>query len=274
MATVKCILEKIDIPIRDARLLIAKIKNIAYEKILFTPEEISLDNEEQSLFFNMLLRYKNNEPISKIINKKSFWKHDFFVNRDVLDPRPETELIINCILSRISKESIIKFLDIGTGSGCILLSLLYEYPNAIGLGIDISKKAIEIAEHNKNVVNIKNAGFLNIGWNDLENVFNEKFDIIVSNPPYIKSCDIKSLDENVKNYDPLISLDGGTDGLNSYKEIAKISKNILSKNGIIFLEVGYDQAKDVKTIFSHYGFTSFEIIKDLNEIDRIVIIKN
>ncbi len=274
MATAKCILEKIDISMRDARLLIAKIKNITYEKIVFAPEEICLNNEEQSLFSSMLLRYKNNEPISKIINKKSFWKHDFFINYDVLDPRPETELIIDSILSRISKESIIKFLDIGTGSGCILLSLLYEYPNSVGLGIDISKKTIEIAEYNKNVMNIKNADFLNIGWNDLEIAFNEKFDIIVSNPPYIKSCDIKLLDENVKNYDPLVSLDGGNDGLNSYKEIAKISKNILSKNGIIFLEVGYDQAKDVKTIFSHYGFTNFEIIKDFNDINRIVIIKN
>lgn len=267
----KSILEKTDISIRDTRLIIAKIKNISYEKIVFYPEDLFLNDEEQSLFFNMLSRYKNHEPISKIINKKSFWKHDFFVNSDVLDPRPETELIIESMLSKISKDEAIKFLDIGTGSGCILLSLLHEFKNAIGVGIDISEKAIKIAEHNKNVLNIDSAKFINISWNSLSEYSNEKFDVIISNPPYIKSHEIESLDENVKNYDPLISLDGGYDGLSAYKEISEIAQSILSKNGLIFFEVGYDQANEVKEILLNNGFTEPEIIKDFNDINRVLI---
>lgn len=267
----KSILEKTDISIRDTRLIIAKIKNISYEKIVFYPEDLFLNDEEQSLFFNMLSRYKNHEPISKIINKKSFWKHVFFVNSDVLDPRPETELIIESMLSKISKDEAIKFLDIGTGSGCILLSLLHEFKNAIGVGIDISEKAIKIAEHNKNVLNIDSAKFINISWNSLSEYSNEKFDVIISNPPYIKSHEIESLDENVKNYDPLISLDGGYDGLSAYKEISEIAQSILSKNGLIFFEVGYDQANEVKEILLNNGFTEPEIIKDFNDINRVLI---
>jgi release factor glutamine methyltransferase len=262
-----------------ARLIIAKIKNLRYEDVLLSPKKIFLDDREQALFRGMLARYRKNEPISKIIGRRSFWKHDFFVNENVLDPRPETELIIEMVLTRFAKSAPLRFLDIGTGSGCILLSLLSEFRNAVGLGVDISQGAIQVAERNRNTLEIADrAVFLPIDWNKLntailmENVqFGGAVDVIVSNPPYIKSSDIALLDDNVKNYDPIIAIDGGEDGLTAYREISAITKEILVAHGTIFLEVGYNQADDVKKILINNGFSDVHSEKDLNGIDRVVV---
>jgi release factor glutamine methyltransferase len=253
---------------------------------MFYPEKIFLTSPEQKLFFEMLSRYKKNEPISKILNSKSFWKHDFYVNGDVLDPRPETEFIIECVLKNFDTDAFLSFLDIGTGSGCILLSLLAEFKNATGVGIDISPKALETALYNSERLKIENCEFMTADWNDLLNnrspwgfngadcleksLNNKLFDIIVSNPPYIRSADIPLLEENVRNCDPLTALDGGSDGLQAFREICKLAPKILRPNGSVFLEVGQGQAQDVQNIMIDNGFIDITVTKDLQKIKRIL----
>jgi len=257
--------------LKDLRRIIAKVKNVGYEQILFNGDRIFLDETEVLLFVGMLARYHNNEPISKIINSRSFWKHDFFVNSDVLDPRSETELIIEMILEQFSTSAALNFLDIGTGSGCILLSLLHEYKNAHGVGIDACPKAVEVARHNQERLSINNGNFIAVNWKDFSSEI--LFDVVVSNPPYIKTDDISNLGENVKNYDPLLALDGGVSGLEAYVSISSILKNILKPNGVILFEVGYDQAESVAQIMQDNGFEITAVRKDLSGIDRVVAAK-
>jgi release factor glutamine methyltransferase len=248
--------------------MIAKIKGLSREEVTFNLESVHLSNAEETLLSSMLNRYKKNEPLSKILNEKSFWNHNFFVNADVLDPRPETELIIEMILSRFQRQSILNFLDIGTGSGCILLSLLSEYENSRGVGVDVSANAIEIARYNQEKIKIATANFFVANWKEFES--KEQFDVIASNPPYISSGDILQLDENVRNYDPLLALDGGPAGLDAYISITPLLKKWLKPYGLVFFEIGYGQATDVVQILQSNGFQIDEIRKDLNNIDRII----
>jgi release factor glutamine methyltransferase len=277
--------------------MIAKIKNVAYEKIVFDSQNVFLNDREESLFLKMLDRYEKNEPISKIINEKSFWKSEFFIDANVLDPRPETELIIEAIVERFDKKSALNFLDVGTGSGCILLSLALEYPNSRGVGIDVSPAAVEVAKRNceellrsslqgghsstresgalrrfasRNDVYIKEKGirFLAIDWRDF---CESEFDVVVSNPPYVKTADIPTLDENVRNYDPQLALDGGTTGLDAYASIIPLARKWLKPNGSIFLEIGYGQAESVSGLLKANGFAIDEIKKDYSGIERVVI---
>ncbi|MDR3179277.1 MAG: peptide chain release factor N(5)-glutamine methyltransferase [Holosporaceae bacterium] len=256
--------------IRDVRRLIAHAKKISYEDVFFHGSEQFLSPEEHACFLDMLGRYGKNEPISKIINRKSFWKHDFFVNENVLDPRPETELIIEAVLRHFDPESQLSFLDLGTGSGCILLSLLYEFKKSTGIGIDISPKALEVAVRNRQVLGISGAAFLEASWNHPLDLTPASCDVIVSNPPYIKTQDLAQLDENIRKYDPPEALDGGASGLDAYLQIAQVSKKFLKKNGRIFLEVGYDQADDVARILAASGYEGIRREKDLQALDRVV----
>lgn len=256
----------------DIRALMLEAKKDASKNdLIFAPENVFFSGEEAALFRSFIERYKNHEPVSKIINRKSFWNHDFYVDNSVLDPRPETELIVEFILKRFAANSYLEFLDIGTGSGCILLSILSELKNSHGIGIDVSADAIRIANKNKSLLKIQNVDFSQQNWNELSG--ENFFDVIVSNPPYIKTADIEFLDENVKNFDPLISLDGGEDGLDAYRDIAKISANVLKADGLILLEVGYDQAESVAHILQHQNFQLLEIMRDLNGIERTLVAK-
>jgi release factor glutamine methyltransferase len=248
--------------------MVAKIKGLSREEVTFNLENVHLDKAEETLFFDMLNRYKKNEPLSKILNEKSFWNHDFFVNSNVLDPRPETELIIETILSRFQRLSVLNFLDIGTGSGCILLSLLCEYKNSRGVGIDISADAIEVARYNQKKIGIITVNFSATDWSEFEN--EEQFDVVVSNPPYVSTGDIPQLDENVRNYDPPIALDGGHAGLDAYTSITPLLKKWLRPHGLVFFEIGYGQTTDVVRILQSNGFQVDEIRKDLSGIDRII----
>jgi release factor glutamine methyltransferase len=248
--------------------MVAKIKSLSREEVAFNLEDVSLGDAEETLFFNMLNRYKKKEPLSKILNEKSFWNHDFFVNSDVLDPRPETELIIEAILFRFQRLSALNFLDIGAGSGCILLSLLYEYKNSRGVGVDVSAIAIEVARHNKKKIGITAVNFLATDWSEFES--EEQFDVVVSNPPYVSTGDIPKLDENVRDYDPPIALDGGHAGLDAYTSITPLLKKWLKPLGLVFFEIGYGQTADVVQILQNNGFQVDEIRKDLSGIDRII----
>jgi release factor glutamine methyltransferase len=273
--------------LRDVRLLVAHLKKVSLEQVLFAPEDLYLTKNEQQTLYEMLSRYNNREPISKIIHQRFFWKHAFYVNENVLDPRPETELIIELILEHFAPHLPLRFLDMGTGSGCILLSLLQEYENAVGVGIDVSEDAITVARQNRDELATSisvRADFIAMDWNDLgksDNTNCEKkplgdglFDVIVGNPPYIRSADIDLLPANVRNYDPAVALDGGPSGTVSFGEIACVTKKILNPGGKIFLEIGAGQSNAVKQILQREDLLFRDIRKDLNGIERVIIGEN
>lgn len=211
------------------------------------------------------------EPVSKIIGRRGFWKSEFITTPDVLDPRPDSEVIIEAVLEQFSdKTKPYRILDIGIGSGCLLASLLLEYPNAQGVGIDKSEKALKVAEQNLKsyLAHLLQADFVQDGWE--KNI--GKFDIIVSNPPYIPTNDIDKLSEDVKNYDPLLALDGGGDGLNAYRALVKVLPRLLVKDGHAFFEIGIGQKCAVSDLLRQAGFSQIHVAQDYGHIDRVVFV--
>tara|TARA_X000001036_G_scaffold389226_1_gene386040 strand:- start:74 stop:922 length:849 start_codon:yes stop_codon:yes gene_type:complete len=260
-------LKKIDSSILDSELMLSKILNKKREEIL-----INLDQEiSQRLFVRykkLILRRSHQEPIAYILKEKEFWSKNFFVNPDTLIPRPETELMVEK-LSKIFKKKKISILDVGTGSGCILISLLSELNNSNGVGIDISKKALIIAKKNSNRHGMQNRiKFLN---KTIDSEFNQKFDLIVSNPPYIKSSEIENLKEDIKRYEPRIALDGGNDGLDLIKKVIYKTKYILKVKGTLALEIGNEQFKKVSEILIKNKFKIEHTIKDYKDNIRCII---
>ena len=217
-------------------------------------------------------RRKKGEPVSKIVGSKGFWTLDFYVTKDVLDPRADSETLIETVLKFFpDKEQSLDILDIGTGSGCLLVSLLYEYKNAKGTGIDISSKALEIAK--KNAIGYP-AKFLEKDFYSAN--FSEglqTYDIIISNPPYIETKDIDLLDEAVRIYDPLWALDGGKDGLAAYRELSKKIKPLLKKAGFVFFEIGQGQGSAVIKLMNENGFSFVDSFVDLGKIERVLVFK-
>ena len=219
-------------------------------------------------FKSFLKKRINREPISKIINNKSFWKNNFYVNNFVLDPRPETELIIEEALNIYRNKNLkLKILDIGTGSGCIAISLAKEFKNASITAIDISKEALEVAEKNLKIHNCYNQ--IQLKMIDFKNI-NSKFDLIVSNPPYLTNEQFNNADPEVKNFEPKIALVGGDDGLKFYREYSNILHNLMNKKAYFVCEIGINQTQDCKEIFQNSGLHLFNIVHDLQGIERIL----
>lgn len=222
-------------------------------------------------FTKLLNRRLNREPVANIIGKKFFWDYEFIVDKNVLTPRPDSETLIEAVLKNYTdKNKKLTILDLGTGSGCLILTILKIYKNANGLAIDKSKKALNIAQKNAKNLNIKNIKFLQNNWN---NNINKKFDLIISNPPYISKEEIKTLEPEVNIFNPILALDGGNDGLNCYKYLAKNLKKNCKKNTKIFLEIGKNQEKDIQKIFKNEGFLLNNYYKDINQIIRILEFK-
>ena len=215
-------------------------------------------------------RRLNHEPVSKIIGQKGFWKSEFITSPDVLDPRPDSETMIMAVLKHFpDKNNPHNILDIGVGSGCLLFSLLDEYPHATGVGVDVSQKALKIAEQNKKsraAKLIQKDFYEDHWWDDLG-----IFDIIISNPPYIPSGEIETLSPDVRLYDPRGALDGGRDGLDAYRALAKSIPNMLNKKGLVFLEIGQGQEDAVTQIFISAGFKGHDILSDFGGIARILV---
>ena len=254
----------------DVKILLSYLLNIdSKELIMYFNQHI-----EQKFInsFNQLLKRRlNREPIANIVNKKSFWSYDFFVNENVLTPRNDSEILIEAVLSNYNNmQEGLKILDLGTGSGCLILSLLKMYKNASGLAVDISEKALKVARQNAENLKINNIKFLKNNWND--NI-EEKFDIIISNPPYIPTKEIKELEPEVNKFNPLLALDGGEDGLNCYRYLAKSLEKNLKESTKIFLEIGKNQEKDIEKIFNENGYELLKMYKDLAEINRILCFK-
>ena len=257
----------IDTPELDARLVLKEVLSFN-DKDLILEENTNISGEIIEKIFAIEARRLNGEPISKIFKKRDFYESTFVISNDVLDPRPETELVVEIANNFIKKNEVKNILDLGTGSGCILLSILKENKKVNGLGIDLSKEAIKIARKNSKKLQLeKNSNFLISNW---MNSINFKYDLVVSNPPYIASEDIKKLSRNVKNFDPILSLDGGDDGLDCYRVIAKDLKRVINKNAIIIIEIGHNQSLSVIEIFKKNNFKLIKKYNDINGLERVL----
>ena len=225
------------------------------------------ENLSDSDIYKIIDRRKKGEPLSKILGHRGFWRGDFIVDENVLDPRADSETLIQAVLEKFpDKNQSLRILDLGTGSGCLLISLLMEYPNATGIGVDVSEKALAIARKNA----IKNAVMAEFILSDMIKLPVDlgDFDLVISNPPYIPTKDIELLDKNVRDYDPVLALDGGEDGLDFYRIIADIAPA-----PAVFVEIGIGQAQDVQQIFESKNWQLWGTKKDFGGIIRVLIFK-
>lgn len=251
----------------DAEIILSNILKVKKEYLIVNNK--SIISKENIKKYNIAIRRRvKKEPVAYIIGKKEFWSKDFVVNSSTLVPRPETELLIYKIVDYFKNKKI-HILDIGTGSGCIILSILKELNYSTGIGIDISPKAIKIAKINSQNLNLFNR--VKFKAFDL-NIYNfGKYDLIVSNPPYISSADIKSLSKDIKNYEPLKALDGGVDGLDLIKKVIYKSNNLLKRNGLLALEIGFNQYHKVSKLLKYFGFREISKEYDFNRNVRCII---
>jgi release factor glutamine methyltransferase len=255
-------------PRLDCEILLSKSINKDKKHIILNPKEL-LSFDELNNFKNLIKRRKKGEPIAYLINNKEFWKDKFYVDKNVLIPRPDTELIVEQVLKIYSKKSHLQILDIGTGSGCILLSILKERPNSYGIGIDISKKSINVSKYNANKLHLTNrTKFIH---SSIDNFKIGKYDLIVSNPPYIELLNLKYLEKDVVNFEPRLALSGGFDGFSKIRKVISKTKGLIKKNGKFILEIGFNQRNKVKKILKDESFYINKSIKDYGNNDRCII---
>lgn len=261
----------------DCRLLLTK--SLKLNKTLHNYQNVNVTDNEFKNFQNFIEQRLSGKPVSRIINKKFFWDSEFKLNDDTLDPRPDSETLIDAVLCHFkSRTQIIKILDLGSGTGCLGLSLLKEYPCSKASFFDVSKKSLEIVKINSLNFGLSHRSkFVNLDWRDenwdtnLNKIENKtKFDVIISNPPYIPTEDIKNLQKEVKEYDPFIALNGGEDGLQAYQSIIPKLKNIMNKNGKIFFEIGKGQENYITKLAAVHGLLPQEYRKDLSGVVRVI----
>lgn len=257
----------------DALVLLAHTLSFSKEQIVFNPDfELSESQEEN--FFKAVARRSSREPVSHIIGKREFFGRDFIVNANVLDPRPDSEILIEAVLKTFPHHiKDLKILELGVGSGCLIITLLLAFEFAQGKALDISCAALETARKNAEIHQVSKR--LELCESNKFSALNdaEKFDLLISNPPYISKADIEKLEPEVKNYEPILALDGGFDGLDFYRHIAQEAKKFLKPNGRIFLEIGYGQVDEVSEIFAKHNFLLEAIIPDLAGVQRVMKFK-
>lgn len=259
---------RIDSPAIDARLLLEAAADASRMDILTDPYRV-ITEQQQAAYETMVERRLKREPVSRIIGKKGFWKIILNVTPDVLSPRPDTETIMDIAMLAFTPQERFTAIDLGTGSGAILLALLTERTGATGVGTDISSEALAVAKENAANLDLNDrATFLRTEW--AAGFGDASFDLVMSNPPYIPTDHIVGLDPEVRDHDPHLALDGGPDGLQAYRDLAPEIKRILKPLGVFAVEIGWDQGPQVKALFEAVGFTDVKIIKDLGERDRVV----
>ncbi|OUX44289.1 MAG: protein-(glutamine-N5) methyltransferase, release factor-specific [Proteobacteria bacterium TMED261] len=251
----------------DAEIILSNIMGVTREFLITNSNQMVTKDVIQK-YLIAIERRKRNEPVAYITGKKEFWSNDFMVNHGTLVPRPETELLIYKLIS-LYKNKKVNILDIGTGSGCILLSLLSELKEAKGTGIDISSKAIITAISNARKMELLNRSRFKVL--NFENFYSTKYDLIVSNPPYIPFKDIKNLSKDIKNFEPIVALNGGNDGLDIIKKIIYKSDCLLKKNGILAIEIGYNQYSKVNKLLKYNRYREVSKEFDYNNNVRCII---
>lgn len=261
-------LNKIDTHILDSELLLSFILKSSREQILTNlSSNINENNFEE--FKKILSRREKKEPIAYITNNKEFWKNNFYVNNHVLIPRPETELIVEEVLKNTDINSSKSFLEVGTGSGCLIISILKERLKCSATAIDICKKALNIAKFNAKMHHLKNnINFINM---DIDKIQDNKYDFIISNPPYIKKFNLSRLDKSVRFFEPYVALEAGVDGLREIKKLINKSNKLLKINGKLIFEIGKHQSAIVKKILNKNGYYINKVIKDICSIPRVIV---
>ena len=252
----------------DTEILMAKALGSNREYIILNNKKI-LNNDSLDYFKRLIKERARGKPIAYLINKKFFWDYEFYINKNTLIPRPDTEIIVEESLRLTKHKDKINVLDIGVGSGCILLTILKERKNFYGTGIDISKKSLDICKINAKNLNIESR--VKFYKTDIDKFVKGKYDLVVSNPPYIKSCDLKYLERDVVNFEPKLALDGGLDGLSKIRKVINKSSELIKKNGKFILEIGFDQKNKVIKLLNKRGFYINSTLKDFASNDRCIV---
>ena len=248
---------------RESKKILAFVTNHEYSALNWM-QEFKISKELKFKFIDLIEQRVSGAPISKIIGKRLFFNSEFFVNKNVLDPRPETEVVVSVALEK----NFSTVLDLGTGTGCIVISLLKERPDVVGVSVDISKECLNVAKINAETNGVLDrVKFIHSDW--FSNV-TSRFDLIVSNPPYIGLSELNDLSREVKNFDPKVALFGGRDGLNCYEAIFNDVSRFLNPGGRLITEVGYTQSSIVKKFFLNSGFIDIKVTKDLDLNNRVV----
>ena len=251
----------------DSEILLSSVLGKSREEILINLDE-KINSRDIFSFKKLIERRSSKEPLAYILKEKEFWSKKFEVNESTLVPRPETELMLEKLI-KIYKDKKISILDAGTGSGCILISLLSELPNSSGIGIDISNKALIVAK--QNAIKHKLGNRIKFYNKSISKIYNYKFDLLVSNPPYIDRKNIKNLDDDIKKYEPLIAINGGNDGLDVIKKVIYKARYILKINGKLAIEIGNGQSVRVSKELKLNNFKIEQYIKDFKENTRCLI---
>ena len=252
----------------DVELILSKVLNRNREEIILNLNK-NLKNKDIMKFKHYLFRRYQNEPMAYILGYKYFWKHKFLTNKSVLIPRPDTELIIEETLKYLPNNNSKKILDIGTGSGCIVVSLIKERPKCKAIAIDISINAIKVAKTNAKLHQLENKiNFINI---DIDKLKSYNYDLVISNPPYINSIEFNRLGDDIKSHEPKIALSGGSDGLKDLKKVIFKSKKLLKVNGKLIIEIGHKQKNICTKILNENNFYINKSSKDLSGKDRCIV---
>ena len=254
----------------DSEVILANILNTTRINLI-TKQDIALNKEQENLFSKLVERRKQKEPVAYILNKKEFWNENYFVDKRVLIPRPETEILIDLLLKKIKdKNKAYKVLDLGCGSGCLLISFLKEMHKSQGMGVDISSNALEVAKKNIELHNLNNrAKLMRLDLLTLHT--KDKFDIIFSNPPYLSSSDYAKLSDDVKNFEPKQALVGGFNGVLYYKKIIALAQSALKKNGYLALELGDRQYRTISKLLQDHSFRILDKYQLINNEIRCIL---
>jgi release factor glutamine methyltransferase len=252
----------------DTELLMSKAINKDRKYIILNNKK-KVDENQLKIFRNLIQKRSDRKPIAYLTNKKFFWKYEFLVDNDILIPRPDTELIIDQVLKFTKHKNNLNVLDIGVGSGCILVSILKEKLNFYGTGIDVSKNCINISRIN--AFNLKVNSRVRFYKSNVDKFNLGKYDLIVSNPPYIIKNNLKYLEKDVVNFEPKLALDGGLDGLSEIRKVIKKSSELVKKNGKFILEIGFNQKNKVINLLKEKGFYINSTLKDLAKNDRCIV---
>jgi release factor glutamine methyltransferase len=258
----------VDSPVIDARLLLEAATGASRAEIITDPRR-PVTAEQAAQLDEYLERRARREPVSRILGRKGFWKIALKVTPDVLSPRPDTEVIVDLALKAFPERTAFDMADLGVGSGAILLSILAERPAGRGLGTDVSLEALAVARENAANLDLDGrASFLRTSWG--AGLAHESFDLVVSNPPYIATHVIETLEPEVRDHEPRLALDGGPDGLEAYRELAPEVLRLLKPGAMFAVEIGYDQAAPVREMFVAAGGDQVEVVRDLSDRDRVI----